>query len=261
MQIGIQLLDRLLHQKYLLYGSGDSGGFWFLAHVPCQVLLQGVEFLALPLHCHPGELNSPQVLSQSICWLQVFTFCQSSLLNYVLLHLNVSLSKYCAQSPTRSPHASLSPSHPGCQFIVAFWAEFLVSLPGILPQNASLKYMLSMFAWIRIGHNSNGEKYWQKFAHRYIHIIFPIHSFHNWMQHNLSCDCEHGRHCLDKALIMMEAEHIQNENISIDFSSLIAKVTIKGINYAFLLNWTFFPSLLPKGVSRMVLFFFIIYTL
>ena len=113
--------------------------------------------------------------------------------------LKVSLSKYCAQSPTRSPHASLSPSHPGCQFIVAFWADVLVSLPGILLQNASLKYMLSMFAWIGIGHNSNGEKYCQQFAHRYIHIISPIHSFHNWMQHNLSCDCEHGRHCLNKS--------------------------------------------------------------
>ena len=47
----------------------------------------------------------------------------------------------------------------------------------------------------------------------YIHIISPIHSFHNWMQHNLSCDCEYERHCLNKALIMMEAEHVKNENI------------------------------------------------
>ena len=46
---------------------------------------QVVEVLALPLHRHPAQLSSPQVLPQCICRLHLFTFCQSCLLNIVLI--------------------------------------------------------------------------------------------------------------------------------------------------------------------------------
>merc|ERR1719370_2484350 len=78
--------------KYMVAKVLSSGGFWLLAHMLGQVLLQGVEVLALLLHSHPGQLSSPQVLSQSICRLQFFTLRQSSLLNKVLLFNKLLLS-------------------------------------------------------------------------------------------------------------------------------------------------------------------------
>ena len=59
--------------------------FRLLAQVPSKLLLQVVEVLALPLHCHPGQLSSPQVVPQCIGRLHLFAFCQSGLLNIVLL--------------------------------------------------------------------------------------------------------------------------------------------------------------------------------
>ena len=77
---------RAVHNSliYIIW-SDHSGVFWLLAHVPSQLLLQVVEVLALPLHCHPGQLSSPQVVPQCIGRLHLFAFCQSRLLNIVLL--------------------------------------------------------------------------------------------------------------------------------------------------------------------------------
>ena len=49
-------------------------------------------------------------------------------------HLKCSLSKYCAQSPNRSPFASFSPNHPVCQLI-----NFLALLQDILQERQPLK--------------------------------------------------------------------------------------------------------------------------
>ena len=53
-------------------------------------------------------------------------------------HLKCSLSKYCAQSPNRSPFASFSPNHPVCQLI-----NFLALLQDILQERQPLKLKLS----------------------------------------------------------------------------------------------------------------------
>ena len=53
-------------------------------------------------------------------------------------HLKCSLSKYCAQSPNRSPFASFSPNHPVCQLI-----NFLALLQDILQERQPMKFKLS----------------------------------------------------------------------------------------------------------------------
>ena len=53
-------------------------------------------------------------------------------------HLKCSSSKYCAQSPNRSPFASFSPYHPVCQLI-----NFLALLQDILQERQPLKLKLS----------------------------------------------------------------------------------------------------------------------
>ena len=73
---------RAVHNSLIYINWSDhSGVFGLLAHVPGQLLLQVIEVFALPLHCHPGQLSSPQVVPQCIGRLHLFAFCQSRLRN------------------------------------------------------------------------------------------------------------------------------------------------------------------------------------
>ena len=73
--------------------------------------------------------------ADSECWIKLVLPPFLSISQY--RHLNCSLSKYCAQSPTRSPLESFSPNHPVCQFI-----NLLALLADILPESLAQRQPL-----------------------------------------------------------------------------------------------------------------------
>ena len=69
----------------LIYYMKSKNNWSEYSHVPCQLLLQVVELLALSLHGHPGHLSSPQVVPHCLGSLHHFASSQGCLLNLVLV--------------------------------------------------------------------------------------------------------------------------------------------------------------------------------